>query len=57
MPQSFNKEEIIKKINAGKDLTREEELYYLTKVQRFSQEEAERVIAIGENTNPNLIID
>lgn len=54
---AFDKEIIIAKVKDGKDLTREEELYYLTQVQRFSQEEAERIIAIGENTNPNLIID
>jgi hypothetical protein len=57
MAESFNKEDIINKVNAGKDLTREEELFYLTRVQKFTAEEAERIIAIGENKNPNLIID
>jgi hypothetical protein len=53
----FDKNIIIAKIKAGEDLTREEELFYLTQVQKFSEEDAERILAIGENTDKNLIID
>jgi hypothetical protein len=57
MPQPFNKEEIIAKVKAGKELTREEELFYLTQVQTFTDEEADNIIAIAENKDKNLIID
>lgn len=53
----LDKDTIIAKVKAGKYLTREEELFYLTQVQKFSEEEAERIMAIGENTDKNLIID
>lgn len=53
----FDKDTIIAKVKAGEDLTREEELFYLTQVQRFSEEEAKRMIAIGENKDEHLIID
>lgn len=57
MAKTFNKEEVINKVKMGKDLTREEELFYLTEVQKFTREEAERIFTITENKNPNLIID
>lgn len=53
----FDKDAIIAKVKAGEDLTREEELFYLTRVQKFSEEDAELIMAIGENTDKNLIID
>ena len=57
MAKTFNKEEIINKVKAGKDLTKDEELYYLAKILNFTDEEAEQIIAIAENKDPNLIID
>lgn len=58
MAQSvYDKKKLIEKIEAGKKLTRQEELYYLTRVLRFTHREAERILTITSNKNPNLIID
>lgn len=53
----MNIEEIYDKIKAGKKLTDEEEMYYLTKGLGHTQEEAELIIAQGKNEDPNLLID
>jgi hypothetical protein len=50
-------QDLIDKINAGKHLSREEELLYFTEVMGYTKSEAENLIAIAENDNPNLIID
>jgi hypothetical protein len=53
----FDKEIIIAKVKAGKDLTKEEELFYLTEVVNLDKEHAERVLAINEQTTDDRIID
>ena len=47
----------MKKVDNGQKLTDEEELYYLTKILSFSEEEAQRIIAISNNTDPFTLID
>ena len=53
----FNKNDIINKVKAGKELTREEEVFYMTEVLNFTTPEAENIITIAENKDKNLIID
>jgi hypothetical protein len=42
-------EQIVEKIKAGKALTYEEKILYYTEAFGYSKEEAEHIIAIGEN--------
>ena len=53
----FNKEVIIAKINDGKVLTDAEERWYMISVLGLSGQEADRIIAIANNKDPNVILD
>lgn len=57
MADKYNEEGLIKKLQDGKEITKGEELFYLTSILDFSEAEAERIIAIANNTNKNIIID
>lgn len=50
-------EEIRKKIEAGQDLTREEELLYLTKELGHTESDAQTIITIAMNEDKNVLID
>jgi hypothetical protein len=54
---AFDKDTIIAKVKAGKQLTREEELFYMTEVVGYSKDHAERILAINDQTTENRIID
>ncbi len=55
----FSVEEIMAKVNAGIELSKEEEIFYLVKIMRAAKDrdDAIRIIAIADNQDPNLIID
>ena len=50
-------ETVLQKLSQGVELTREEEIYYLTEIVGYSKEKAERIMAIAANKNQNVIID
>lgn len=50
-------EAIRKKLEAGEQITREEEDLYMQQVFGFDTQEIQRVVAINENKDPNVIID
>ncbi|MEX6691249.1 hypothetical protein QTN47_27315 [Danxiaibacter flavus] len=55
----FSLDEIMAKVNAGIELSKEEEIFYLVKIMRAAKDrdDAIRIIAIADNNDPNLIID
>lgn len=53
----MDKEKIIEKVKTKIPLTREEELFYLTVIGGFTKKEADTILAIAENKNPELLID
>lgn len=53
----MKKDEILKKLNDSIPLTKEEEIFYLTEILGHTKEEAERIIEISENNDPNVLID
>ena len=53
----LTKEKVQAKIEAGKKLTGREDMFWLTKIFRCSKKEAERIMTIVNNKDPNLIID
>lgn len=53
----MNKEEILKKLENKEPLTREEDLFYLIEILGHTKEEAERILEINDNKDPNLLID
>jgi hypothetical protein len=48
---------VLEKIHRDETLTEEEEMFYLTKVLKLDQDEANTVIAIAKNEDPAVIID
>ncbi|MEI6524126.1 MAG: hypothetical protein WCO37_11595 [Bacteroidota bacterium] len=54
---SYNKEELIKKLEKGKSLTKKEERYYMKYVLNYTDEEINTIFAIANNKNPNKLID
>ena len=57
METSERLSEILKKIDADVPLDREENLLYLRFIFGVSLQEAKRILAITENTDPNVLID
>ena len=53
----MKKDEILKKLDEDIPLTKEEEVFYLTEILGHTKEEAERIIEIAENKDPNVLID
>jgi hypothetical protein len=53
----MDKEKILQKVNDNLPLTPEEELFYLSEIIGYSRQEAERIIEIADNANPNILID
>ena len=53
----MDKDTIIKKIEDGKELSQEENLYYLTEIIGHSKEMSERIIAIANNKDNNILMD
>lgn len=51
------REIVLAKIDQEKSLTREEEMFYLTSIINLSEDDANRITAISENKDKNLIID
>ena len=57
MADTPTREIVLKKIDQEKSLTREEELFYLTRILQLPSDDANRIIAIAENKDKTLIID
>ena len=55
--ETIKADAIVKKIKSGKNLSRSEEIFYLTVVIGHTLQEAKTIIAIAENTNECLLID
>jgi hypothetical protein len=52
-----NRKEILHKLFSGKDLTPEEEAFYLVEIVGTTPEEADKIAAIAGNENDLLLID
>lgn len=50
-------QEIVNKVYAGDELTREEDILYMTEILEFSLEDAKRILSINANKDSSLIID
>jgi hypothetical protein len=50
-------EAITSKVKEKKKLTLDEERIYMREVLKYPDDEIERIIAITENKNPNIILD
>lgn len=53
----ITKDSVMAKVDAGADLTREEDIFYFTNILNHTLEEALHILAIVENKDPNVIID
>lgn len=53
----LDKNDIIEKVKSGKELAREEEIFYMVEVLGFSQEDAERMLYINENYSDEMVVD
>lgn len=56
MPE-FDKDIIVKKIKAKEPLTDEEERWYMHVVHKIPLDVVDRMLAIVDNKDPNLILD
>jgi hypothetical protein len=46
-----------KKITAGEEISKEDEIIYLREVLKLPQQELNRIFAVIENEDPNVLID
>ena len=53
----MDKEAILQKVDRDQTLTLEEERFYMTEILGMPADEVERIIAITENHDKNMIID
>lgn len=55
--EEITKESVMAKVEAGTELTRQEDIFYFTKILGFPLKETLRILAIVGNKDPNVIID
>lgn len=55
--EKITKESVMAKVEAGIELTRQEDIFYFIKILNHTMDEALNILAIVENKDPGLIID
>jgi hypothetical protein len=55
--KKFDSEAILKKVQLGQNLTKEEEVFYLMQGFGMSQEEASRILYIVDHQRPGVLMD